>query len=103
VDYHPELPSHEEFIYNSAAAKGGTQLVLIDPDTLQETELTVFEENKWDFRSAWSPQGDQIAFVRYRVGQPNEIWVMNADGTEPIKLTTGYQGQGSDFPVWLSR
>jgi TolB protein len=103
VDFHPELPSHEEFIYNPDAAKGGTQLVLIDPDTLQETELTAFEENKWDFRAAWAPQGDKIAFVRYRVGQPNEIWVMNADGSEPRKLTTGYQGQGGDFPVWLSR
>ncbi len=103
VDFHPELPSHEEFIYNPNAAKGGTQIVLIDPDTLQETELTAFEENKWDFRSAWAPQGDKIAFVRYRVGKPNEIWVMNADATQPRKLTTGYQGQGSDFPVWLSR
>jgi hypothetical protein len=103
VDFHPELPSHEEFIYNPNAAKGGTQIVLIDPDTLQETELTGFEENKWDFRMAWAPQGDKIAFVRYRVGNPTELWIMNADATQPRKLTTGYQGQGSDFPVWLSR
>jgi len=101
VDFHPELPSHKEFIYNPDAAKGGTQIVLIDPDTLQETELTGYEENKWDFRAVWAAQGDKIAFVRYRVGNPNEIWVMNADTTQARRVTMGYQGQGSDFPAWL--
>ncbi len=34
----------------------------------------------------WSPDGTQIAFVSNRTGNP-EIWRMNADGTNPMKLT----------------
>ena len=34
----------------------------------------------------WSPDGKKIAFVSFRDGNP-EIYVMNADGSEQIRLT----------------
>jgi TolB protein len=37
---------------------------------------------------AWSPDGSQIAFVTDRTGQW-EIWIMNADGTNPHPLLPG--------------
>ena len=39
-----------------------------------------------DFNPAWSPKGDKIAFESNRTGMP-EIWVMNADGSEQMRLT----------------
>ncbi len=36
---------------------------------------------------AWSPDGKKIAFVSDRT-RPSQIWVMNSDGTNPVKLTT---------------
>ena len=47
----------------------------------------------------WSPDGTRIAFVSFEVGQGNlDIWVMNADGTAPMRLT---QEAGPDLsPHW---
>ncbi|HEX7979571.1 MAG TPA: LpqB family beta-propeller domain-containing protein [Gemmatimonadaceae bacterium] len=36
---------------------------------------------------AWSPDGRRIAFVARRNGQ-HKIWTMNADGSNPVQLTT---------------
>jgi TolB protein len=38
-----------------------------------------------DANPAWSPTGDKIAFESNRSGRP-EIWVMNADGSEQVRL-----------------
>jgi TolB protein len=51
-----------------------------------------------DYPGAWSPDGKQIA---YNAGQPGsrDVWVINADGTSPRRLT---RLPGGDGPVvWL--
>ncbi len=49
----------------------------------------------------WSPDGSQIAFVSFgeaRTGM--DIWVMNADGSDPVNVTWGI---GDEFdPEWTS-
>jgi TolB protein len=35
---------------------------------------------------AWSPEGSKIAF-NWNQGYDNDIWVMNADGSNQTKLT----------------
>jgi imidazolonepropionase-like amidohydrolase/Tol biopolymer transport system component len=52
----------------------------------------------WDMQARWSPDGKRIAYVSDAGGGDN-IWVMNADGTEPKAVTK------EDFrllyePVW---
>ncbi len=50
-----------------------------------------------DYHPSWSPDGDRIAFVSERENDTVEIYVMNADGTNPQRLThTGF----STFPSW---
>ena len=45
-----------------------------------------------DYDLAWSLDGQQLAFVRFDQGAPThppELWLVNADGTEPLELVVG--------------
>jgi Tol biopolymer transport system component len=87
-DYHPEL------------AKGGTQICLIEPRTGKITPITHDEPPAWNFRLAWSPDGSRLAFVRTKVGEMAELWVMDADGNNQKFLTRGADTKGAEFPCW---
>jgi Tol biopolymer transport system component len=50
-----------------------------------------------DLAPAWSPDGDQIAFMTSRTGNL-EIYVMGADGSSPSRLTNNRGVDG--FPTW---
>lgn len=52
-----------------------------------------------DTNPAWSPTGELIAFVSTRDLKP-EIYVMNADGKVPRRLTTSPAGMASSMPAW---
>ena len=55
-------------------------------------------DDSWDdFRADWSPDGRKIAFTSNRSGNP-EIYVMNADGSDPQGLT--FSGATSSAPDW---
>jgi TolB protein len=82
-------------------SSGGSQLCLLNPETGAITELTPAEEGVWDYRAAWSPEGDRIAFTSARPGAARELWMMNADGSNARRLTDGYQHKGADFTRWL--
>jgi Tol biopolymer transport system component len=53
---------------------------------------------------AWSPDGTRIAFSSERddPGNSREIYVMNADGTQPTRLTVDSSFHIYDFPAWSS-
>ena len=57
----------------------------------------------WDSHPVWSPDGGRIAFVSTRNGPegsphgPDNIWVVNADGTNLLQLTTD---GGNTNPTW---
>ncbi len=80
---------------------GGSQLCLLNAATGHVTELTRSEEGTWDFRAAWCPDGSRIVFARVRRRGPRELWIMNPDGSNPLRLSDGYQHKGSDYFRWL--
>ena len=53
---------------------------------------------------AWSPDGTRIAFISDRdtPGNSTEIYVTNADGTPPTRVTTNSAFHLYDFPAWSS-
>lgn len=82
-------------------SRGGSQICLINARTDEITELTAAEEGRWDFRTVYSPDRKTLLFTRVLTGSLRELWAMNPDGTNPRRLTKGYQENGADFSRWL--
>lgn len=53
-----------------------------------------------DLQAAWSPDGAKIAFVSDRANAGNEIWAMDADGTDPVNLTKTAGPVAEAQPAW---
>jgi TolB protein len=60
-------------------------------------DATRLTNGTWDAEPAWSPDGSKIAFTSRRDGR-SEIYVMNADGSNPVRLTYDTLDDGS--PAW---
>lgn len=54
------------------------------PSSTQQQSLVPPDQPDW--HPAWSPDGARIAFASWRYGA-SEIMVMEADGSNPIRLT----------------
>jgi Tol biopolymer transport system component len=69
----------------------GRQLWLMQDDGSKAQPLSDEPNyNHYDF--AWSPKGDQIAYLRFdqtTMNKPPELWLMDADGSEAIQLVIG--------------
>ena len=52
-----------------------------------------------DFAAQYSPDGRRIAFHSGRAGDAGEIWLANADGSDPTRLTRG-PGREQGSPQW---
>jgi dipeptidyl aminopeptidase/acylaminoacyl peptidase len=50
-----------------------------------------------DHSPAWSPDGSKISFASTRGGLLPHIWLMNADGSSPTRVTTTV---GGEYPAW---
>jgi Tol biopolymer transport system component len=59
-----------------------------------------------DMNPSWSPDGTQIAFMRYTTddvadtAEDGDIWTVNIDGTDAIRVTRG--PAVDDWPEWVS-
>jgi TolB protein len=64
-------------------------LFVINPDGSQETQITFPAANQLDYTQNWSPDGTQLVFERDTFTADSatfEIWVVNADGSNPHRL-----------------
>lgn len=82
-------------------ARGGVEIVRLDPRDGKVDVLTRNDPPAWDFRSSESPDGRHVVFCRAATGGPPSIWVMDADGRNPRLVTRGLDGQGADHPRWI--
>jgi TolB protein len=77
---------------------GVAEIYRMNPDGKQIRQLT--EEPQYANQPAWSPDGQQITFMALRGPLwRGEIYVMNADGTNPINLTQSLDRPDSK-PSW---
>ena len=68
---------------------------------LTSSQSTVLDNNDWNLRPAFSPDGQSIAFVSDRNSALPTLWLINADGTGRRALTTpGLQEEDVDTLSW---
>ena len=75
---------------------GNAEIYVMDGDGRNQRRVTVNPSG--DLRPAWSPDGKKIAFVSNRRNKDHlQIWVIDADGKNPVRLTDGLW---DDNPDW---
>jgi TolB protein len=90
-------PDGSQIVFHSNRYAGRFNILRMNADGTGLVPLTDFALPYSSTDPSWSPDGSKIAFVSDRGGaRRSEIWVMNADGTNPIRLTTNVQF-GSDI------
>jgi TolB protein len=69
---------------------------------LTSSQSTVLDNNDWNFRPTWSPDGKLIAFVSDRTSTFPTVWLMNAvDGSgRRVLATPGLQEEAVDTLAW---
>jgi Tol biopolymer transport system component len=97
-------PDGRKILFNRTASvsRGAVdldQIFVMDANGSNETNIT--NSSTVDQEPVWSPDGSRIAFVRRSpvVSVPGEIYVMTADGSDQVQLTTTI-GADNDFPAW---
>lgn len=100
-DFRPEQGDHREDRFDPSLARGGSSLVLLDPVTGTEAPVTRPEDGRWDFRGAFSPDGEKIVYTSARVGARGELFITRLDGGDPFFLTAGFDQLGADHPRWI--
>ena len=78
------MPADEPSIAYQGTRAGGDGIYLMRPDGTDPHELLP-DANFDAFHPDWSPDGAQIAFDA-RSAEGNEIWVVNADGTNAAAI-----------------
>ena len=74
---------------------GNTEIYVMGGDGKNQRRVTV--NPTYDQYPAWSPDGKMIAFVSNRNKGRNQIWVIDADGRNPVRLTDGVS---DSYPDW---
>lgn len=98
-------PDGTLIVFQRPCAGGGLFLVTADGATLAQVT-----DNSTDAEPSWSPEGARIIFASARINPLSDIWTVNVDGTNVIRLlpcdgTTCrapvYSPDGTRFAAWV--
>src|SRR5215203_6489309 len=93
------------FSSNEGSAGNGFQVWRVNPNGSGKSVLTDFPTDNHNLNPAWSADGQKIAFDSCepfeRVYCQNDVWVMGANGSDPVKVTSEGQLQVTLEPSWF--
>ena len=99
----PEYSPDGEYIWFNSTRTGLMQIWRMKRDGSEQTQMTFNARNNW-FGHV-SPDGKKVVYLSYGKddleahehlpNMPVELWLMNADGSEPRKIASLFGGQGS--------
>ena len=82
-------PDGERIAYTSFDPVTGDMTIRVTAaDGTAGTDLSPAGSRDFFFTNPWSPDGKEIVFISDRSGS-YDLWVMNADGTGPVQVTSG--------------
>ncbi len=91
----PPVPGRIAF---ESDRSGSYQVWVMDANGSSQTRLGPFTDSE-SFDPAWSPDGKQLVFENAsRNGKYSDLWLMNADGSNPKRLTA--MGTPTRNPAW---
>ena len=96
-EYAPDFSPDGRRIALTSNRDGSEDIFVMDPDGSDQTALT--SGPAYDGSPAFSPGGDKIAFARATGSLAYDIYVMGADGTNPVNLTNSGAQQDTE-PSW---
>jgi TolB protein len=67
-------------------------------DTLSGARELHYEETTWKARPDWARDGKRVVYSGYHGRQWNQLWLLSADGGDPIQLT--YGDHDATAPRW---
>ena len=99
LNIHPAWSPHEDKIAFQTRRDGdiNPEIYVMNPRGKRLMRLT---DGRGGAAPAWSPDGSKIAFVSNRDGDGN-IYVMDADGHNIVRLTETLPGAWDSSPCWL--
>jgi TolB protein len=81
-------PDDARIVYD-AGTDVGFAIFVMDVDGTHVRQLTT---GRQDYNPSWSPDGTKILFTRQEGPMESDIFVMNADGSNAVRLTSGGAG-----------
>ena len=98
MSYDPAWSPRDDLIAFVSQEPGNDEIFVIQSDGQGRQRLTV-NNWEWDKHPTWSPDGTRIAFWSNRETGRQQIWVMNADGSERRNISKNPYNDWD--PVWI--
>jgi len=98
----PAPSPNGDLIAYTTYLNGVTHIYVMNHDGSQRRQLTNTSAN--DDQPTFSPDGTQIAFRRWPMSPTHgdsDIWVMDADGSNPRNLTSDHGTTNQETPAWF--
>ncbi len=99
------VPDGTRLAYNRSENEfdWGANIWVMDADGANQTNHTNSVDTQ-QYAPDWSPDSTQLTFFRYvegvAISTQSDIFVMNADGSNPRLVTTNTAATNEYFPVW---